>query len=213
VIQQINLYQPIFRKERKIFSSQTVIQVTVIFMIALLLIYSYSLWQTRLLNQQVTVLQHQEQEGTSRLTKLENSLPKSTADPSLVAALEKAEAERDLKQQALQVVSERSLGSTTGFDLQLESLARQDMHGLWLTEIHFLDGGEQFTLYGDTREGRLVPAYLARLAGETPFKDMQFRTLAIEQPKKAHYGALTFRVSTEPEKPHAKGAADAGTDQ
>jgi hypothetical protein len=213
VIQQINLYQPIFRKERKIFSSQTVIQVAVIFVVALLLIYSYSLWQTRLLTQQVAALQHQQQESTTRLTQLEHSLPKSSADPSLVAALKKAEAERDLKQQALQVVSERSLGSTAGFDLQLESLARQDVHGLWLTEIHFLEGGEQFTLSGDTQEGRLLPAYLARLAGENTFKGMQFRTLVIEQPKKGHYGALTFRVSTETGKPHEKGAADAGTDR
>ncbi|HEX6550698.1 MAG TPA: hypothetical protein VF117_08490, partial [Gammaproteobacteria bacterium] len=137
MIQQINLYQPIFRKERKVFSSPTVMQITAIFVLALFLIYVYSLWQTRLLTRQLATLQKQEQQGTAHLTQLEKSIPKATADPSLVAALKKAETERDLKQQALNLVSTRSLGSTTGFDAQLEGLARQDLRGLWLTDIHF----------------------------------------------------------------------------
>lgn len=203
MIQQINLYQPIFRKERKVFSSQTVIQVAVIFIGALLLIYIYSLWQTTLLSRQLGALQKQEKEGTARLTQLEQSMPKGTADPSLVAALKQAETERDLKQQALNLVSTRSLGSTTGFDAQLEGLARQDVRGLWLTDIYFSHGGEQFTLEGDTQEGKFVPTYLARLSGEAAFKGMQFRTLSIEQPKD-HGRALMFKVSTEAEKSNDK---------
>ena len=212
MIQQINLYQPIFRKERKVFSSPTVMQITAIFVLALFLIYIYSLWQTRLLNRQLASLQKQEQQGTAHLTQLEHSIPKATADPSLVAALKKAETERDLKQQALNLVSTRSLGSTTGFDAQLEGLARQDLRGLWLTDIHFTEGGEQFTLEGDTQEGRLVPAYLARLSGETVFKGMQFRTLSIEQPKD-HERALTFKVSTEAEKSKDQGTASGSDDE
>ena len=45
--QQINLYQPIFRKQRQIFSATTLAQVLGVVAAALLLLYGYGLLQVR----------------------------------------------------------------------------------------------------------------------------------------------------------------------
>src|SRR5258706_453055 len=64
--QQINLYQPIFRKQRQIFSATTLAQVLGVVAAALLLLYGYGLLQVRGLEAQVVQLEGREQALTGQ---------------------------------------------------------------------------------------------------------------------------------------------------
>ena len=57
--QQINLYQPIFRKQRKVFSAVTIAQAAGLFVVGLLLIYGYGRWQVAALGADIAALELQ----------------------------------------------------------------------------------------------------------------------------------------------------------
>ncbi len=67
--QQINLYQPIFRKQRQIFSATTLAQLLGIVAAALLLIYGYGLLQVRGLEGEVVQLEGREKALTTQLAR------------------------------------------------------------------------------------------------------------------------------------------------
>ena len=57
--QQVNLYQPIFRKQRKVFSAVTIAQAAAVFIVGLLLIYGYGRWQLAALGADIDALELQ----------------------------------------------------------------------------------------------------------------------------------------------------------
>ena len=65
--QQINLFQPIFRKERKILSFDAMLQVSVIAVLALAAISGYSGWQTQGLEKDIATLQIQHGQRIAQL--------------------------------------------------------------------------------------------------------------------------------------------------
>lgn len=206
--QQINLYQPIFRKQPKVFSAATIAQIAGIVLLVLILIYIYGRWQVALLGREATRLTRQMQADTGRLGQLEATLPARTPDPALQARLKALLAERASKERALAALGERSYGSTRGFSAQFVGLARQHVAGLWLTQVKLSQGGSRFSLAGETVDPRLVPDYLQRLAAVPVFKGTQFGLLRIERPK-GQSRALAFRASTAVEDKSAREAEHA----
>lgn len=67
--QQINLFQPIFRKERKLLSFSALIQIGVIAVISLLIIYVLAWLQIASLEEDLTVLSSQQQIHLAQLEK------------------------------------------------------------------------------------------------------------------------------------------------
>ena len=73
VYQQINLYQPIFRRQRQIFSALTMAQAVGVFVTALLTIYGYGLWQVRGLEAEALQLEGREKAYSAQLARLDPS--------------------------------------------------------------------------------------------------------------------------------------------
>ena len=70
--QQINLYQPVFRRQRKVFSAATLLQVLLIAAIVLLGMYLHARWTTGRLQTTVDNLSGQYQQLEAQLGSLEN---------------------------------------------------------------------------------------------------------------------------------------------
>jgi hypothetical protein len=66
-----------------------------------------------------------------------------------------------------------------GFSPYLAALARQTMHGVWLTGIELAGGSGELVLRGRVVDGELVPAYLLRLNREPLFKGRAVRELRL----------------------------------
>lgn len=162
--QQINLFQPVFRRETKVFSARALAQVLGIALV--LSLAGVALLQLQLGRHGATrnLLDAQHRQLESRLQALEVQ-----ADAGELAALDArildletrlADGAAELAQIRSQVV-ERS----GGFSPVLEALARHPLDGLWLTGIRLADG--TLELQGHARQPELIPQYLARL-GEDP---------------------------------------------
>lgn len=165
--QQINLHQPIFRKQRALFSAQIVLRVCLIWIAGLALIYALSAWRTNMLQSTQTSLV---QERDSAAIRLQELLTKQTApgqSAELEAQIKRLKSEQAQNQGVIQVLARGDLGVTTGFATQLKTLAERRTHGVWLTGIHLRQGGQSVRLQGSAVHEDLLPEYLERLAGRS----------------------------------------------
>jgi Tfp pilus assembly protein PilN len=193
VYQQINLYQPIFRRQRQIFSALTMAQAVGVFVTALLTIYGYGLWQVRGLEAEALQLEGREKAYSAQLARL---------DPS--SSIERRrEVERELErlnttlieqQKLIDVLKEQPLGSTEGFSSYLDALARQHERGLWLTEIKINGASNAIELVGHSLAAERVPAYLLKLGEEEALAGQRFDDFEIE--RKSDSDEVSFRVSS-----------------
>lgn len=176
--QQINLYQPMFRKQKQIFSATTIVEIAGVFVLGLLIIYGFARYQFSALENQIAGLDAQRATAISQLQSLS---AQQTAPRSRLLASELGDAETVHRQKLsqIQAFETRRVGNTRGFSAHLSGLARQRVDGLWLTHVLIRDGGIE--LAGATESGELVPRYLARLGREEAFSGTEFASLELHR--------------------------------
>ncbi len=198
--QNINLYQPIFRRQQKIFSAETMVMMLALLVLGLVLISVWSQWRYSSLQSQLDQLATQESEALERLASLEQALPRREESPALRRAVEAAEQDVALKRRALQVLDNGALGQQAGFSEYLAALGRQRIEPVWLTGIRIQEGGQQLRLQGRTLQADQVPVYMQRLSSEPVYSGTDFRTMVIERVDTPDGGTvLEFRLSTRGE--------------
>ena len=191
--QQVNLYQPIFRKQRQIFSAATMGQAVGVVAAALLAIYAYGLVKVSSLEAAVVQLESREQALTTQLARI---------DPS-VSARRREELEMEVRrlnatladqQHLIDVLREQPLGRTEGFSGYLAALARQRTPELWLTALTVNGGNGAIELVGRRLTPERVPEYMQRLGAETALAGQRFDQFEIE--RDGENGEATFRATS-----------------
>lgn len=195
--QQVNLYQPIFRKQRIIFSAQTMLLCGLGFLV-LLAAYSF------LIDHRVTSLEAElerqnqaEQRAVSQIARIRETLPPQAPDAGLMAQVERLEQRRDRLEQTAQLLRTRVPERRPRLRPRLEALARQHPDGLWLTGVELGSNGDTLRLGGRALSARLVPSYLDGLSGEPVLEGLSFRQVQVHAATDDLPG-VTFMVSTEP---------------
>ncbi|HEX5048812.1 MAG TPA: hypothetical protein VFX89_16990 [Gammaproteobacteria bacterium] len=192
--QQINLYQPVFRKQRLIFSAVTMAQAAGIVAAALLALYGYGLFKVARLETEVARLEGLEQTFTAQLGGIDPSLAANAraAAEQEIAALN---ASLDERRRLIEVLRNRPLGSSEGFSGYLAALGRQHRPDLWLTRIAVNGGTRALELAGRSVRAEAVPEYLRRLGAETALAGQRFDRLEIERDEAA--GEVAFRATSQ----------------
>ncbi len=181
MMQQINLYQPMFRHERRVFSAKAMLACAGIMIVGLSLLYGYGRWQVGLLADEVEGLSAQAETARQTLAGLEQRLPKRAESKLLLAELARLDKELGEKRRAVAVLSGGAVGQRRGFSAYFEGLARQRVEGLWLRNIEISQGGKALSLRGSALRPELVPVLVERLAREAVFTGIRFHTLELER--------------------------------
>ena len=196
--QQINLYQPIFRKQKIVFSASTILWLSVGFLVLLLA------W-SQLINQRVSNLEAEherqltaERRAAEQLTELQRTLPSDEPDPQLEARVRQLEQQRDELQQTLSALETRMPVAETDIGPRLDALADRVPHGLWLTAISLDKNGDGITLRGRALSPRLVPEFVGALADSPLFAGTAFRTVRMAASDDGQPG-VRFVLSTAAE--------------
>ncbi len=201
--QQINLYQPIFREQRRIFSSRTIALAIAVISLALAALWGYGTWKVGRLEREVAQIARDDK---ARATNLANGSAAFAAqsNPAEIEARIKALSEQlDRQARALNALRSGAAGSTDGFAARLEALARRHVDGLWLEQLAFGGGGHSMSVSGSTIDSRLLPRYLEELQEEPALAGARFDKVEIAEPKDAVL-PLTFHLSNSKlERPHA----------
>ena len=199
--QQINLYQPIFRKQRQIFSATTLAQVLGIVAAALLLLYGYGLLQVRGLEGEVVQLEGREQALITQLARIDPTQNQHRRT-EVEEELKKLNAALLTQQRLIDVLREQPLGSQTGFSGYLAALGRERTPELWLTQFAINGSTGALELAGRSTRPELVPEYLQRLGREQALTGQRFDALR----DRARHGERRSRVSRD----EPGGGADRG---
>jgi Tfp pilus assembly protein PilN len=203
VSQQVNLFQPIFRKQQKKFSATAMLQATGAVAGGIALMAAYSLWQVSELRADLKQAERQLTGVTKRFEEVSRTLgqqPKVRSAEEEIAELERALAGRA---KVREILSRGIFSNTEGFSPYFTAFARRHVAGVWLTGLDITGAAEQMTLAGRATEPSLVPRYLQRLSSEKRLSGIEFHVFQMNRPgadgkNPAAYVEFTARTNPAP---------------
>ncbi|MES3021160.1 MAG: PilN domain-containing protein [Pseudomonadota bacterium] len=179
--QQINLFNPIFRKQKKYFSSVTMLQGLAIICVACALLAADAARRMRALQGQAAASAVLLTETEQRRELATVQFPPRKRDPVIGAQIAEASAELAALQGASATLRRGDFGNAQGFSGYFHAFARRTVPGLWLTDLTISGANAQIGVKGNTLRAELVPAFMAELAQEPIMKGKSFSALNIAQ--------------------------------
>ena len=181
--QQINLFNPIFMKQRKYFSLPTMLQALALIVLGSLIFYAYAWYQVGQLDKQYAENTRRFESEQARLASLVAEF--SPQQSNQLLQNEVRQLEKDLADQTQLVDTLKSgvIGNTAGYSQYMSAFARQVVPGLWLTGFKVTGDGAQISLNGAVTDGKLLPDYIRRLGKEPSMRGKSFSTLQMQQVK------------------------------
>lgn len=180
-MQQINLYQSEFRKEKQTLNAAVLLNTVMVVCAVLVVVYGFKYWQVMQARQQLVQLQQEKTIEESLLAELKRTHKPLLKSQRLAEDIKQYESWVSIRQQAVNVLSEKRFGNTEGFAEHFTGLARQTINGLWLTGLHFSEGGSQLGMQGSALQPELVPRFLQRLSAEDVFTGTRFHSLLMSR--------------------------------
>jgi Fimbrial assembly protein (PilN) len=186
--QQINLFNPIFMKQRKYFSLLAMLQALGMIIAGSLIFYGYAVYQ-------VDQLKLQSEENTKRynaeqlrLARSLNEFSPQQANQLLQDEVQRLEKQTAEQNELIETLKSGAVGNTTGYSEYMRAFARQVVQGLWLTGFKVTGDAAQISLSGGVVNPELLPAYIQRLGKERVMQGKTFSTLKMQQSKAEESG-------------------------
>jgi len=193
VSQQINLYSPLFRKQKKVFSALALLQAIGLVVLVVAVFYFYLSAQSSLLELRAADSGRQLNSELERLKVYSAQESPDMRGKSLAERRKKLEAAFNERTQALEAMDKGALGRTEGYSGVLRALARLSVEGVWLTRVRFSDERGEAFIAGRATRPELVPLYIERLRAEEKLRGQDFSGLEITRDPalRAQAGAAT----------------------
>lgn len=181
--QQINLFNPIFLKQKKVFTALPMAEALGVIVAGALLLTWYA-------GQRVADLERSAAAGKTLLADRERRLVEANKQfaprqKSATIANDVAQAEAELRslQQVESVLRDGTLGNAAGYAEYFRAFSRQNVNGLWLTGVSIVGAGNDIGVQGRAMQPTLIPAYIARLTSERVMHGKSFASLDISRPE------------------------------
>ncbi len=181
--QQINLYQPIFREERKLFSLTTVAASLCALLVVLLAIWGVGRYQVDKLAEAVDQLKQRQAAQQRMATSMGAMFEAQGSAAELQATVQLLNAQLAERTKALETLNSGVAGEPRGFALRMAALARQHASGVWLEELFLGSGPSGLMLRGRCTDAELLPKYLQLLAREEQLAGARFDEVVIDRRK------------------------------
>ena len=179
--QQINLFNPIFLQQKKIFSSRTMAQALGVLVLGVAAMAVYANMRVSSLQRQADAGAAQLQQRQARLAAVTAEFPPRQKDPGLAAEVAEAERQLGALREVSGVLQRGELGNTRGYAEYFRALARQHVDGLWLTGLSIGGAGSEIGVRGRALDPASVPGYLTRLTREPIMQGKGFGSLQISE--------------------------------
>jgi hypothetical protein len=177
--QQINLYNPIFLKQKKHFSARTMLQALGLIALGVGALCGYAFFESR--NAERTARQYTDQVGAQRgqLVQLVARLAAQGSSKALEADIARLQREVSARQSTLNALATGELGQADGFSDFMAAFGRQAVQGVWLTGFTIGESGNDLLVNGRALRPELVPAYLNGLSRESMMRGRRVTELKL----------------------------------
>lgn len=189
--QQINLFNPIFLKQKKIFTALPMAEALGAIVLGALLLTWYAGRSVDQLAQQAAAGKVLVAERERRLVEANRQFAPRQKSPTLAAEVAQADAELASLQRVQAFLQEGTLGNSAGYAEYFRALARQNVQGVWLTSVSIVGAGTDIGVQGRALQPTLIPQYIGRLKTERVMQGKTFASLDIARPEAAATGATT----------------------
>ncbi len=180
--QQINLFNPIFLKQKKVFSAVAMAQALGVIALGCGALVLYA-------NKNFAQLKADDQATSSRLAGREAALAAAklqygarTPDPAIDLEITNNDVKRASLKQVFAAMQRGDYGNPNGYSGIFRALGQQRVNGVWLTAVSVDGNLADVGIEGRTTDPVLVPAYIARLGKEPVLQGKSFGTLKIGNP-------------------------------
>lgn len=181
--QQINLFNPIFLKQKKYFSALTMVQALGLILLGCALLSGYAQYRLGVLKQDAAATNAQLSQTQSQLQKISATYVPRQKTIAIEDQMHAAQTEVGSLQQVLHTLQDGEIGNTHGYAQYMRAFSRQIMNGIWLTGFQLKGAGSEIELSGRTLQPELVPLYISRLKHEAVLQGKSFATLEMQVPQ------------------------------
>jgi len=201
VSQQINLFNPIFLQQKKIFSTRTMAQALGVLALGVTAMAFYGSARVASLQKEADAGAAQLAARQARLAAVNAEFPARQKDPALAAEVAEAERQLGALRDVSGVLAGGGLGNTRGYAEYFRALARQHVDGLWLTGLSISGAGSEIGVRGRALDPESVPGYLTRLTREPVMQGKAFGSLQISEGERPAPAAGAPAAATAPPAP------------
>lgn len=179
--QQINLFNPIFLKQKKIFTALPMAKALGLMLLGVLALALYGKQRVASLQKEANASAAQLAQKQARQSMANAQFAPRQKDAALAGQIAAAQAELAALRKVSDVLRNGEFGNTLGYSSYFKAFARQSVDGLWLTGVAITGAGNEIGLHGRALQPTLVPAYLGRLAREKVMQGKSFSSLQVNQ--------------------------------
>jgi hypothetical protein len=199
--QQINLFNPIFLKQKRYFSAKTMLQALIPILAGVLVFYLYAGFQIGKLTKQVMEVSSQLDRETAKLAKIKADYGPKTGSNSLSDEVKRLEKQLKERETILTSSQGRNFGKNVGFAQYMQAFSRQAVSGLWLTGFTIASADNRMIINGRALRPELVPIYIRRLNQEQVMQGHTFGTFDLnsarfETGKNGAFGFFEFSLKS-----------------
>lgn len=180
--QQINLFNPVFLKQKKYFSAVTMAQALGMIVLGIGLMGLYVNMQLGRLRPEANVVTAQLEAARAQLASVKATQGIRQKDDALDLQVRRTESEVAALQRVSYLLSQGDIGNASGYSDYMRAFSRQIVDGVWLTEFSIGGGGGHIALAGRALRPELVPAYLSRLSNEPTMHGRSFGVFELHAP-------------------------------
>ncbi|MBB3121243.1 MSHA biogenesis protein MshI [Pseudoduganella violacea] len=180
--QQINLFNPIFLKQKKIFTALHMAQALGAMALLLVALAAFLNYRSSTLQAEANAGKALVEASQARLNKANAEFVPRQKSKQLEAEIAQLQAQLQSLQEVEAVLKRGEIGNTEGYAEYFRAFARQNVQGLWLTGVNIVGAGQDIALQGRAMQAALIPAYIGRLKDEKSMRGKTFGALQITQP-------------------------------
>lgn len=180
--QQINLFNPIFLKQKKYFSAVTMAQALGLILCGAALLSAYTNYRVAELAREADATSMQLASAQAQLNKLTAEFGSRQKSAMLEEQAKVAESEVAGLKQVVGILTRGEFGNTNGYSEYMRAFSRQIVPGLWLTGFNVSGAGSEIALQGRALRAELVPAYISKLKRESVLQGKSFAALEMQLP-------------------------------
>ncbi|MGH8633121.1 MAG: hypothetical protein ACRET7_03205 [Burkholderiales bacterium] len=180
--QNINLFNPAFRKARQLLTLAVVAQCLGLTLAALLGYHYYLQQQVSGLAAELAATEKLLRAQSGFVDKLKPKPVPHTTEAELDAEIGQLEAELKLADESIAALKGGAIGSRQGFAEYLRAFSRQSIGGLWLTGFS-IGGRGELELRGRALSPALLPSYIQRLNREQVLAGQHIARLELTRPQ------------------------------
>ncbi len=181
--QQINLFNPVFMKQRKYFSLLTMLQALGMIIVGSLFFYGYAVYQVGQLGRQVQESAARYKAEQARFARFSAEFSPQQAGQLLQDEVQRLEKQVSEQSDLIETLKSGAIGNTTGYSEYMRAFARQAVPGLWLTGFVVVGDATEIRLNGRALSPELLPVYIQRLGKESIMRGKTFAALQMQRPK------------------------------